>query len=102
LKSQKKVQTLTKIQEKRYLQRQEISHELGALERRIDELKEDRKKLDAKLAPAFEQFGNRRRLSNGTIVERKVVDINERIATKVGQLIQSGYSYPKYKEVSGL
>jgi len=101
LKSKQKVQALTERQEKWYLDRREMSQEMGNLDRRIAELKEDRKKLDTKLAPVFEQHGGRRKLSDGTIVERTVQDIDERVATEVGQVIQSGYSFPRYKEISG-
>ena len=97
----KKVIRLTEVQEKRYLTRKEISSEISKMEARIRELKENRSKIDVKLAPVFEQYGGRRTLSDGTIVDREVVDVSERVATTVGQLIQSGYSYPKYKELAG-
>jgi hypothetical protein len=102
LKSKIKVQPLTEKQEKQYVARKTLSHKIGCLERQLSELKEDRNKLDTRLAPIFEQFGNRRRLSDGTIVERRVIDVEEKIVTKamVGTILRSGFSYPRYSEVA--
>lgn len=101
LRTRKKILPLRKVQEQRYLLRQSISKKLSAMEKKIKELKEDREKIDSNLAPAFEKYGNRRKLTDGTIVNRKVIDVDDRVATHKGQLIQSGYSYPKYDEISG-
>jgi hypothetical protein len=103
LKSKQKIQALTAQQEKRYLLRREISEKRSQLKKQEKELKEDQDKLDAKLAPVFDQYEGRRKLSDGTIVERIKEDRADRICTKdmVGQTIQSGFSFVRYKEIAG-
>jgi hypothetical protein len=99
----KKVKKFSPIQEKNYLKRKSISEQMKKLEKRVDDLKEDRHKLDAKLGPVFEQNHNQLKLSDGTVVRRTVVDVDDQIGTKamVGKVIKSGYSFPKYNEIAG-
>ena len=103
LKTRKKIKRFTKIQEARYEARKEICEEKSRLEKRLKDLKKDRDKIDSKLAPLFEQNGNMMKMSDGTIVERKIIDIDDQICTKeqVGTVLRSGYSYPNYSEIAG-
>lgn len=102
-KTKSKIEPLTKIQEKNYLKRKETAEEIGRLKRRVEELEEARRKLDAKLAPAFEMFGDVRKLSDGVIVRRTIVDIPDKICEPemVGTVLRTGFSYPRFTEITG-
>jgi hypothetical protein len=103
LKTRSKIERLTPNQEKIYEARKKLSKEISQVRKRLSNLEEDRGKCDAKLAPVFEQTGNVRKLSDGTIVTRKVIDIDDIVGTKamVGKIIRSGYSYLNYSESAG-
>jgi hypothetical protein len=95
---------LTSKQERKYFRRKELSEEIGRQERLLKQLRDERHKHDAFLAPLFEPHGDKRRLANGVVVIRKVIDVQDCIVTKdmVGKPYKSGYSYPKYSEIASL
>lgn len=95
------VTTLPTSYEEVYEKRCEADAEMSRLKRLVEELKKDRDELDTKLAKAFVK-APRRRLSDGTILERNIVVVEEQIITEemVGQVKRAGYSFVKYKEIA--
>jgi seryl-tRNA synthetase len=95
------VTTLPASYEEVYEKRCEMDAEMSRLKRLVEELKKDRDELDTKLAKAFVK-ASRRRLSDGTILERNIVVVEEQIITEemVGDVKRAGYSFVKYKEIA--
>jgi hypothetical protein len=88
--------------EGRYETRRMLSEKIASHEASIKNLKTERDELDVRLASAFARSGVWR-LRTGLSVLREVVMVADKICTPdmVGTVIRKGYSFVKYKHLSG-